>query len=67
MKLEYVGGHIWSAEEPGPDGHMKTIVSVELEPGNNPFIGCLSRPLDKSELDQLILRVYIEGMKNGQR
>jgi hypothetical protein len=57
MKIEYEGGHVYSATEPGPDGHNKTIVSFEAESGKPPTVIDLQRPLTKDELEAVLRQV----------
>lgn len=50
----YVGGHIWSLEEDGPDGHAQTVLSVEIEYGHEPFVVNAGRPLKRDEVQELL-------------
>ena len=54
VEFEFSGGDIWTLEEPGPDGHAKTVISIEAPRDAVPFIIDQQRPLTKPEVEALM-------------
>jgi hypothetical protein len=60
LNFEYIGGHIWSALEPGEDGYDKTVISIEMEQGKVPWAVSVDRRITKEEMNQILELVYNE-------
>ncbi len=55
MRVEYIGGHIYSLIETDQDGYdVHVVVSVEIEKGKIPFVVNAIRSVTKEELEALL-------------
>jgi hypothetical protein len=53
------GGHIYALREDEEDGYQKTVLSVELERGQEPWVVVQGREMTREEIESL-MRVVID-------
>lgn len=59
IKFEPKGGGIWAIEEIAPNGHLRTVISIELErPGMRPSLVDMQRSLKRDEVSALMDLLY---------